>query len=72
MRLATLHHKKSKFVMTHFNGPWTWMDYLDKLPKQWNMDKEYDTLNVKSLYMAGLLVSASKYKLDFVEVQEVR
>jgi hypothetical protein len=50
-------------------------DSLDELPKLWNMDMRFGIRNVKSLYRAGSLVTASKelskYSLDLVGVQEV-
>jgi hypothetical protein len=40
------------------------------------MDMRFGTLNIRSLYRAGLLMTVvkgiSKYKSDFVRVQEVR
>jgi endonuclease/exonuclease/phosphatase family metal-dependent hydrolase len=52
------------------------MDSLDKRPKLWNVDVRFGTWNVRSLYRAGSLKTASRelarYKLDLVGVQEVR
>jgi exonuclease III len=58
------------------NEPGTWMDSLDKQPKQQNMDMRFDKWNIRSLYRAGSLVTVSKelskYRLDLLGVQEVR
>jgi hypothetical protein len=73
--LTTL-RRKNKFVMKNETGPRTWMDSLDKRPKQRNMDIRFGLWNVRSLYMFGSLMTVSKelskYKLDLVGVQEVR
>jgi hypothetical protein len=54
----------------------TWMDSLDKQPKQRNMDIRFGTWKVRSLYTAGSLVTLSKElskcKLNLVVAQEVR
>jgi hypothetical protein len=52
--------------------PRTWMDSLDKRPKQWNTDMRFELWNVRSLYRAGFLMKLLKYKLHLVGVQEVR
>ena len=45
-------------------------------PKQWKRDMSFDTWNVRSLYRSGSLTTAAgelaKYKLDLVDVLEVR
>jgi exonuclease III len=52
------------------------MDSLDKRHKQKKMDMRFGTWNVRSMYRAGSLrvvaEEISEYKLDLVEVQEVR
>jgi hypothetical protein len=57
-------------------GPRTWTDSLDKRPKLWKIDMRIGTWNVRSLYRAGSRMAVAneitKYKLDLVEVQEVR
>jgi hypothetical protein len=35
--------------------PRTWMDSLDKLPKQKKMDMRFGSWNVRSMYRVGLL-----------------
>jgi hypothetical protein len=49
---------------------------LDKQLKQKKMDMRFGTWNVRSMYRAGSLRAVaekiSKYKLEFVGVQEVR
>jgi exonuclease III len=56
--------------------PRNWTDFLDKRRKQKKMDMRFGTWNVRSMYRAGSLRAVaeeiSKYKLDFVGVQEVR
>jgi hypothetical protein len=56
--------------------PRTWTDFLDKRPKRKKMDVRFGTWNVRRLYRAGSLrrvtEDISKYKLDLVEVYEVR
>jgi hypothetical protein len=48
---------------------------IDKRPKRQNKDIRFGTLNVRSLYRAGSLVTVSeelsKYELDLAAVQEV-
>jgi hypothetical protein len=67
---------KNKIVMKTPREPRTWMDSLDKRPKQQNMDMRFGTCNIRSLYRTGTLPSISKelskYKTDLVGVQEVR
>jgi hypothetical protein len=62
--------------MKRINEPQTWMDFLDKGPKQRNMDMRFGTWNVRSLYRVGSLMTVSRelsrYRLDLVGVQEVR
>jgi hypothetical protein len=52
------------------------VDSLHKRPKQQNTDMIFRTWNVRSLYRADLLETASKelskYKLHLVGVQEIR
>jgi hypothetical protein len=64
---------QNKFVKKNQTEPQTWMNSLDKRPKQRNMDMRFGTWNVKSLYKAGSLIMVlselSKYKLDLVGVQ---
>jgi hypothetical protein len=59
--------------MKHHIGRQAWTDYLDKRPKLKKMDMSFGTGNVRSLYMADLLVTAgkelSKYKLNLVGAQ---
>jgi hypothetical protein len=56
--------------------PRTWKDSLDKQPERKKMDLKFCTWNVRSMYRAGSLRAVgeeiSKYKLDLVEVHEVR
>jgi hypothetical protein len=69
-------HRKKKFVTKRFMKPRTWTDSLDKRPKRENMDMRFGLWNVRSLYRAGSLITASRellrYKLDLSGVQEVR
>jgi len=55
--------------------PLTWTDPLVR-HKQWKWDKRYGTWNVRSMYRSGSLATVTweltRYKLDFVGVQEVR
>jgi hypothetical protein len=55
---------------------WDLDDFLDKRPKLKKMDMRFGTWNIRSLYRAGSLMTVAKeisrYKLDLVEVQEVR
>jgi hypothetical protein len=55
----TTHRKKNKFVMKCQKGPQTWTDSLNKRPKLWKMDMRFCTWNVRSLYMAGLLMTVA-------------
>jgi hypothetical protein len=52
------------------------MDSLDKQPKLKKMDMRFGSCNVRSLYrtssLSKVVEEVSKYKLDLVEVQEVR
>jgi exonuclease III len=52
------------------------MDFLDKGPKQRNMDMRFGTWNIRSLYRVDSLMTVSRelsrYRLDLVGVQEVR
>jgi exonuclease III len=45
-------------------------------PRQWKIEKRFGTWNVRSLYRTGSLKTVvrelGKYKLDFVDVQEIR
>jgi hypothetical protein len=67
---------KNKLVTKCHKGPQTWTDSLDKQPKLRKRDTRFDTWNVRSLYRAGSHITVaneiSKYKLDLVEVQDVR
>jgi hypothetical protein len=67
---------KKKFVPKQLTEPRTWTDSLDKRPKEENMDMRFGTWNVRSLYMAGSLMTVwrelSRYMLDLAGVQEVR
>jgi hypothetical protein len=62
--------------MKRINEPRTWTDFLDKRPKQRNMDMRFGMWNVRSLYRVGSLMTVSRelsrYRLDLVGVQEVR
>ena len=55
--------------------PRTWTDNLVR-PKQWKKDRRFGTWNIRSLYRAGSFTAAAwelvRYKLDLVDVQEVR
>jgi hypothetical protein len=50
--------------------------FLDKGPKQRNMDMRFGTCSLRSLYTVGSLLTVSRelyrYRLDLVGVQEVR
>jgi retron-type reverse transcriptase len=50
--------------------------FLDKSPKQRNMDMRFGTSNIRSLYRAGSLMKvlreAYRYRFNLVGVQEVR
>jgi exonuclease III len=52
------------------------MDFLDKGPKQRNMNMRFGTWNVRRLYTVGSLMTVlrelSRYRLDLVGMQEVR
>jgi hypothetical protein len=64
---------KNKLVTKILKKPQTWMDSLDKRPKQKKMDMRFGTWNVRSMFRAGSLrEEISKYKLDLVGIQEVR
>jgi hypothetical protein len=56
--------------------PQNWTDSVDKRPKLKKMDMRFGKWNVRSMYRACSLRAVaeeiSKYKLDFVGVQEVR
>jgi exonuclease III len=62
--------------MKMFKKPQTWTDSVDKRPKRKKIDMRFGTWNVRSMYRAGSLRAVteeiSKYKLDFVGIQEVR
>jgi hypothetical protein len=73
-------HTKKKLTINNelvtkcHKGPQT--DSLDKRPKLRKMGMRFCVWNVRSVYRAGLLMAVakeiSKYKLNLVEVQEVR
>jgi exonuclease III len=52
------------------------MDFLDKGPKQRNMDMRFGTWNIRSLYRVGSIITVSRelsrYRLDLVGVQKGR
>jgi hypothetical protein len=56
----TPYHKKNKIVMNLLQESRTWMDSLDKQPKQRNVDTRFGTWNDISLYRAGSLVTVTK------------
>jgi hypothetical protein len=62
--------------MKNRTDPRTRTDSLNKQPKQRNMDMRFGTLNIRSLYRAGSLMTVlselSRYRLDLVGVLEVR
>jgi hypothetical protein len=65
-------------VTKDHNKPRIWTDSLDKRRKRKKIDMRFGTWNVRttSMYRTGPLRAVakeiSKYKLDFVVVQEVR
>jgi hypothetical protein len=67
---------KNKLVTKCHKRARTWMDSSDKRLKIRNMDMRFGTLNVRSLYRAGSLMTVAKeilkYKFDLVGVQDVR
>ena len=67
---------KMYLVTKHsYRKPRTWTNILVQ-PKQWKGDMRFGTSNVRSLYRAASLTAAAwelaRYKLDLVDVQEVR
>jgi exonuclease III len=72
----TTPHLKNKFVKKRINNPRIWTDFLDKGPRQRNMDMRFGTWNIRSLYRAGSLMTVSRelprYRFDLVGMQEVR
>jgi hypothetical protein len=74
--LTTPHCKKISLLQNVTQGRRPGWILLHKQPKLRKMDMRFGTWNVRSMYRAGSLVTVvnevSKYKLDLVEVQEVR
>jgi hypothetical protein len=69
--LTTFHHK-NKLVTKIIKEPRTWTDSSGKRPKLRNMDMRFGTLNARSLYRAGSLMTVfrelTRYKLVLVGV----
>jgi hypothetical protein len=53
--LTTPHRKNKQVKKTR-----AWTDSLDKRPKRWTMDMRFGTMNVRSLYRAGSVVSVKR------------
>jgi hypothetical protein len=72
----TTPHCKIKLVTKILKRHRIWNNFFDKRPKRKKIAMRFDTWIVRSMYRAGWLRAAaeeiSKYKLDFVGVQEVR
>ena len=73
--LTTPHSKKNHVTNCSQGKPRTWTDTLVQT-KQRKRDMRFGTWNVRNLYRAGSLTAAARelarYKLDLVDVQEVR
>jgi hypothetical protein len=65
--------KSTSYEVPHYEG---FSNLLDKRPKVKEMDMRFGTRNVRSMSREGSLRKVaeeiSKYKLDLLEVQEVR
>jgi hypothetical protein len=75
-KMALTTHYEKKLVTKCHKGPQTWTDSLHKCPELKKMDIRFGKWNVRSLHMAGSLITfakeISKYKLDLAAVQEIR
>jgi hypothetical protein len=68
--------QKYKLFTKDRNKPRTWTGSLDKRPKRKNMDMRFGIWNVRSMYRASshraVMEEILKYKLDLLQVQELR